>query len=72
MCFLDGIWLKRCWAGEVKNVSVLVAIEVDQYGYRQVLGIKDGAKEGQRELDCLHALFKRARPERIALRPTRN
>ena len=28
--FLDGIWLKRCWAGEVKNVSVLVAIGVDQ------------------------------------------
>ena len=21
--YLDGIWLKRCWAGEVKNVSVL-------------------------------------------------
>jgi putative transposase len=44
-CFLDGIWLKRCWAGEVKNVSVLVAIGVDQHGYRQVLGIKEGAKE---------------------------
>lgn len=43
--FIDGIWLKRCWAGEVKNVSVLVAIGVDQYGYRQVLGIKEGAKE---------------------------
>ena len=43
--FLEGIWLKRCWAGEVKNVSVLVAIGVDQYGYRQVLGIKEGAKE---------------------------
>ena len=43
--FLDGIWLKRCWAGEVKNVSVLVAIGVDKDGYRQVLGIKEGAKE---------------------------
>ena len=43
--FLDGIWLKRCWAGEVKNVSVLVAIGVDQHGYRQVLGIREGAKE---------------------------
>ena len=32
--FLDGIWLKRCWAGEVKNVSILVAIGVDQDGYR--------------------------------------
>jgi putative transposase len=43
--FLDGIWLKRCWAGEVKNVSVLVAIGVDSLGYRQVLGVKEGAKE---------------------------
>lgn len=43
--FLDGIWLKRCWAGEVKNVSVLVAIGVDQGGYRHVLGVQEGAKE---------------------------
>ena len=43
--FLDGIWLKRCWAGEVKNVSVLVAIGVDQDGFRHVLGVQEGAKE---------------------------
>jgi transposase-like protein len=43
--FLDGIWLKRCWAGEVKNVSVLVAIGVDQDGYRHILGVQEGAKE---------------------------
>ena len=43
--FLDGIWLKRTWAGEVKNVSILVAIGVDQDGYRQVLGVREGAKE---------------------------
>ena len=43
--FLDGIWLKRSWAGEVKNVSILVAIGVDQDGYRHVLGVQEGAKE---------------------------
>jgi transposase-like protein len=43
--FADGIWLKRSWGGEVKNVSVLIAIGVDEYGYRQVLGVKEGAKE---------------------------
>jgi len=43
--FLDGIWLKRSWGGEVKNVSVLVAIGVSQSGYRQVLGVAEGAKE---------------------------
>ena len=43
--YLDGIWLKRCWAGEVRNISVLVAIGVDREGYRHVLGVKEGAKE---------------------------
>ncbi|MBW1989552.1 MAG: IS256 family transposase [Deltaproteobacteria bacterium] len=43
--FLDGIWLKRSWGGEVKNVSVLVAVGVNQAGFRQILGVKEGAKE---------------------------
>lgn len=42
---LDGIWLKRSWGGEVKNVAVLVAIGVDQDGFRQVLGVAEGIKE---------------------------
>ena len=43
--FLDGLWLKRSWGGEVKNVSVLVAIGVAQSGYRQILAVAEGAKE---------------------------
>jgi transposase-like protein len=43
--FLDGLWLKRSWGGEVKNVSVLVAIGVSQSGYREILGVSEGAKE---------------------------
>jgi len=43
--YLDGIVLKRCWSGEIRNVSVLAAIGVDQEGYRRVLGIAEGAKE---------------------------
>jgi putative transposase len=43
--FLDGLWLKRSWGGEVKNVSVLVAIGVAQSGYREILAVSDGAKE---------------------------
>jgi transposase-like protein len=43
--YLDGIWLKRSWGGEVKNVAVLVAIGVDQDGYRQILGVVEGAQE---------------------------
>jgi len=43
--FLDGIWLKRSWGGEVKNVSILVAIGVNAQGYREVLGVAEGTKE---------------------------
>ena len=43
--FLDGIWLKRTWGGEVKNVAVLVAIGVSQSGYREILAVSEGAKE---------------------------
>jgi transposase-like protein len=43
--YLDGIWLKRCWGGEVKNVAVLVALGVRADGYREFLGVMEGAKE---------------------------
>jgi putative transposase len=43
--YLDGIWLKRCWGGEVRNVAVLVAIAVNADGFREVLGVMEGAKE---------------------------
>src|SRR6201998_2536629 len=43
--FLDGLVLKRSWAGEVRNVSLLVAIGVNSDGYREILGICEGAKE---------------------------
>jgi transposase-like protein len=33
------------WAGEVRNVSLLVAIDVNNDGYREILGICEGAKE---------------------------
>jgi transposase-like protein len=43
--YLDGIVLKRTWAGEVRNVSVLVATGVSSAGYRKILGVAEGAKE---------------------------
>ena len=43
--YLDGIWLKRSWGGEVKNVAVLVAIGVRSDGYRAILGVVEGTKE---------------------------
>jgi transposase-like protein len=43
--YLDGIWLKRSWGGEVKNVAILVAIGVDNDGNREILGVCEGTKE---------------------------
>ncbi len=43
--YLDGVVLKRSWAGEVRNVSVLVAIGIGTDGYRQILGVCEGQKE---------------------------
>ena len=43
--FLDGLWLKRSWGGEVENVSVLVAIGVNHEGYREILGVSEGGRE---------------------------
>jgi putative transposase len=43
--YLDGICLKRSWAGEVRNVSVLVAVGIGTDGYRDILGVVEGPKE---------------------------
>jgi transposase-like protein len=43
--YLDGIVMKRTWAGEVRNVSLLVASAINSEGYREILGICEGAKE---------------------------
>jgi len=43
--YLDGIALKRSWGGEVRDVAVLVATGVDQHGFRDILGVMEGAKE---------------------------
>ena len=43
--YVDGIYLKRNWGGEFENVSILVAIGVDEDGYREVFGAAEGMKE---------------------------
>lgn len=43
--YVDGVFLKRSWGGEVKNVSILVAIGVNRGGYREILGAAEGMKE---------------------------
>ena len=43
--YVDGVYLKRSWGGEIRNVSVLVAVGVNQEGYREILGAAEGMKE---------------------------
>lgn len=43
--YVDGLYLRRNWGGEYENVSILVAIAVNQDGYREVLGAAEGMKE---------------------------
>ena len=45
--FVDGIYLKRSWGGEMTSVSVLVAIGVNGDGYREILGAAEGASESK-------------------------
>ena len=42
---MDGIYLRRNWGGEFENVAILVAIAVNEDGYREVLGAAKGMKE---------------------------
>ena len=61
--FMDGVWHKRSWGGSVENVSVLVAIGVDDTGHREVIGVAEGMKEDKRQLGAVHTVHDRARPE---------
>ena len=43
--YVDGIYLRRNWGGEYENVVILVAIAVNQDGFREVIGAAEGMKE---------------------------
>ena len=43
--YVDGIYLKRSWGGSYENVAVMVAIDVNEDGYREVIGCAEGFTE---------------------------
>lgn len=58
--YLDGIYLKRNWGGEFENVSVLVALGVNEEGYREIIGAAEGSKEDKTSwLNFLRSLKER-------------
>ena len=40
--YVDGIYLRRNWGGEYENVAVLVAIAVNEDGFREVWALPRG------------------------------
>ena len=53
--FVDGVYLKRSWGGEVQNVSVLVAVGVNDEGYREILGVAEDRREDKESWGCQRA-----------------
>ena len=45
--YIDGIYLKRSWGGSYENVAVMVAIDVNEDGYREVIGCAEGFTESK-------------------------
>ena len=43
--YVDGIYLKRSWGGSYENVAVMVAIGVNDDGYRETIGAAEGFTE---------------------------
>ena len=43
--YVDGIYLKRSWGGAYENVAVMIAIGVNDDGYREVIGAAEGFTE---------------------------
>ena len=43
--FLDGVYLKRNWGGQYRNVAVLVAMAVNERGEPEVIGASEDMKE---------------------------
>lgn len=45
--FVDGVYLKRSWGGSYENVSIMVAIGVNDNGDREVIGCAEGFTESK-------------------------
>lgn len=43
--FIDGIYLKRSWGGSFENVAIMVAIGVNDDGFREIIGAAEGFTE---------------------------
>lgn len=56
--YVDGVYLKRSWGGEVQNVPVLAAIGVNENGCREIIGAAEGMKEDKESWRSFFVLLK--------------
>lgn len=56
--YVDCVYLKRSWGGEIQNVSILVAIGVNQDGCREIIGAAEGMKEDKESWRSFFVWFK--------------
>ena len=64
--YVDGIYLKRNWGGEFENVNILVAIGVNEDGYREVIGAAEGNEGRQDQLTVLPSVAQGKRAGRCS------
>ncbi len=68
--YVDGIYLKRNWGGTYENVAILIAMAVNEEGFREVIGASEGnereafrlagvPEKPQAEGACRHAAIHR-------------
>ena len=65
--YVDGVYLKRSWGGEIQNVSILVAIGVNDDGCREIIGDKNLGM-----LETIPGVFPDARYQRCTVHFYRN
>jgi len=45
--YIDGIFLKRAWGGSYENIAIMIAIGVNEKGYREIIGCAEGYTESR-------------------------
>ena len=66
--YVDGIYLKRSWGGSYENVAVMVAIGVNDDGFREVIGAAEGFTESAecwREFPLVAEVARAARGQNV-------
>lgn len=65
--YVDGVCLKWNWDGEIQNVSILVAIGVNEDGCREIIGAAEGMKGDKESWRAFFVWLKERGPSGVRL-----